>query len=51
MRDAPDSKQKVLAEAVRAIYEAHWEELQKVKEGARRTGEDPDSLWEGTSRS
>lgn len=51
MRDAPDSTQKVLAKAVRAVYETHWEELQKVKEGARRTGEEPDSVWEGLVRS
>jgi hypothetical protein len=43
--------QERLLDAVLAVYLRHRDEVEKVKESARKTGEEPDSLWEGLVRS
>jgi hypothetical protein len=46
-----DGRRKKLADAVRAVYDKHRCKIEEVKQGARKTGEDPEWIWEGLVRS
>ena len=49
--EAALQKKMTLVAAIRAAYHQHQDEIEKVKKGARKTGEDPEWIWEGLVRS
>jgi hypothetical protein len=51
--EAAEQKKKkmTLVDAIRTAYRRHKHEIENVKEEARKTGEDPEWIWEGLVRS